>query len=144
MEERTQIAKRNRQARLRLPGLILGIVGAVAGLPASFLCCLGAIQSPWSLELGYVVFSWLGHWAILMVACKWALVGGVLLILDSSLLAIFLGDEVLARLFRLPLPPFLDALVLGLWLFIFLSLLASGILFILSWREGRKYPEPST
>jgi len=137
MEERTQIEKLDRRSRLRLVGLILGIVGAVAGLPASFLCCLGAIQSPWSLDLGYVVFSWLGHWAILMVACKWALVGGVLLILDSSLLAIFLGDEVLARLFRLPLPPFLDALVLGLWLFIFLSLLASGVLFILSWREDR-------
>ena len=137
MQERTQTAKSNVQMRLRRAGLILGIVGAVAGLPTSFLCCLGAIQSPWSLGLGYVVFSWLGHWAILMVACKWALVGGVLLILDSSLLAIFLGDEVLARLFRLPLPSFLDALVLGLWLFIFLSLLASGVLFILSWREDR-------
>ena len=138
------MTKRDRHSRLRLAGLILGIVGAIACLPASFLCCLGAIQSPWSLELGYVVFSWLGHWAILMVACKWALVGGVLLIIDSSLLGIFLGDEVLIRLFQLPLPPFLDALVLVLWLFIFLLLLASGILFILSWIEGPRYPELST
>ena len=141
MEERTQIAKRKRGARLQLAGLIVGIVGAGACLPASFFSCLSAFEAPWSLELGYVMFSWLIHWAILLVACKWALVGGVLLILDSSLPATVLSDEVF---FRLPLPPFLDALVLGLWLFIFLSLLASGILFILSWREGRKQGETSS
>ncbi len=127
-----RIAKRDRRTRLRLVGLILGIVGAVAGFPASFLSCLAAFELAWSLEVGYVVFSWLMHWAILLVACKWALVGGVLLILDSSLLATFLfrghqwsGWNVLSVLF----------------LSVFLLLLASGVLFILSWGEGRKHGE---
>ncbi len=132
MEERTQIAKRNRRTRLRRAGLILGFVGAGIGSPTSFLSCLAAFQLAWSLEVGYVVFSWLMHWAILLVASKWALVGGVLLILDSSLLATFLfpghqwsGWNMLSVLF----------------LSVFLLLLASGVLFILSWREGRKHGE---
>ena len=134
MEERKQIAKSNVQTRLRRAGLILGFVGAGVGSPTSFLSCLAAFQSPWSLELGYVVFSWLMHWIIILVACKWALVGGVLLILDSSLLATFLfpghqwsGWNVLSVLF----------------FSIFLLLLASGVLFLLSWREGRKHGETS-
>lgn len=132
IEERTQIAKCNRPKWLRRAGLILGLVGAGVGSPTSFLSCLAAFQLAWSLEVGYVVFSWLMHWAILLVACKWALVGGVLLILDSSLLATFLflghqwsGWNVLSVLF----------------LSVFLLLLASGFLFILSWGEGRKHGE---
>ena len=134
MQEQTQIAKRNRRARLRLLGLILGFVGAAVGSPTSFLSCLAAFQSPWSLELGYVMFSWLMHWIIVLIAGKWALVGGVLLILDSSLLAIFLfpghqwsGWNVLSVLF----------------LSIFLLLLTSGVLFLLSWGTGRKHGEAS-
>ena len=125
-----QIAKRNR--RTRLVGLILGIIGAGVGSPTSFLSCLAAFQSPWSLEVGYVAFSWLMHWIILLVACNWALTGGVLLILDSSLLATFLfpghqwsGWNVLSVLF----------------LSVFLLLLASGVLFLLSWTEERRRPE---
>ena len=90
MEELTQIEKRSRKQWLRRAGLILGIVGAGVGSPTSFLSCLAAFQSPWSLELGYVVFSWLLHWIIILIACRWALIGGVLLILDSSLLTTFL------------------------------------------------------
>lgn len=138
MEGRTRTAKSNRQTRLRLIGLTLGIAGIVASFPASFLSCVGNIQSNWSPQLVYVAFSWLIYCGILLVACKWALVGGVLLILDSSLLAAFLGDEFLVVLSHLPLPPFLDTLFWGLWLFISLSLLASGILFILSWAEERR------
>lgn len=130
MEEPKQLPNRNSTKWLRRAGLILGIIGAGVGGPTSFLSCVAAFQSPWSLELGYVVFSWLGHWAFLLVACKWALVGGVLLILDSSLLAVFLfvrhqwsGWNLLSTLF----------------LSIFLLLLASGILFILSWGERRKH-----
>jgi len=132
MDKRTQIEKRNRTKWLRRAGLILGFAGAGVGSPTSFLSCLAAFQSPWSLELGYVVFSWLMHWAILLVACKWALVGGVLLILDSSLLVTFLflghqwsGWNVLSVLF----------------LSIFLLLLASGVLFLLSWAEARRHRE---
>ncbi len=83
MEERKQTTKCDRRTRLRLVGLILGIVGVVAGFPASFLSCLGAIQLPWSLQLSYIALSWLIHSPILLVACKWALVGGALLILDT-------------------------------------------------------------
>ena len=132
MEEKTQIAKRNRRARLRLVGLILGLVGAGVGSPTSFLSCFAAFQSPWSLELVYVMFSWLIHWIIVLIAGKWALVGGVLLILDSLLLATFLfpghqwsGWKVLSVLF----------------LSILLLLLSSGVLFILSWAEARRYPQ---
>jgi len=132
MEEKTQIAKRNRRARLRLVGLILGLVGAGVGSPTSFLSCFAAFQSPWSLELVYVMFSWLIHWIIVLIAGKWALVGGVLLILDSLLLATFLfpghqwsGWNVLSVLF----------------LSILLLLLSSGVLFILSWAEARRYPQ---
>jgi len=130
MEELTQIEKRSRKKWLRRAGLILGIVGAGVGSPTSFLSCLAAFQSPWSLELGYVMFSWLMHWIIVLIAGKWALVGGVLLIFDSSLLAIFLfprhqwsGWNVLSVLF----------------LSIFLLLLTSGVLFLLSWGAGRKH-----
>ena len=135
MEERTQIAKLNRPKWLRRAGLILGLVGAGVGSPTSFLSCVAAFQLPWSLEVGYVAFSWLVHWVIILVACRWALVGGVLLILDSSLVAAFLflghqwsGWNVLSVLF----------------LSILLLLMASGVLFILSWGEGRKYLERST
>lgn len=139
MEGRIRTAKSNRRTRLRLIGLILGIIGIVVSFPASFLSCVGNIQSNWSPQLGYMVFSWLIYCTILLVACRWALVGGVLLILDSALLVAFLGAGFLVVLFRLPLPPFLDSLFWGLWLFIFLSLLASGILFILSWAKERRY-----
>ena len=134
MEELTQIEKRSRKKWLRRAGLILGIVGAGVGSPTSFLSCLAAFQSPWSLELGYVMFSWLMHWIIVLIAGKWALVGGVLLIFDSSLLAIFLfprhqwsGWNVLSVLF----------------LSIFLLLLTSGVLFLLSCGTGRKHGEVS-
>ena len=139
MQEQTQIAKQNRRTGLRLSGLVLGILGALACLPASFFSCMGAIQSPWSLGLGYVMFSWLIHWIILLVASRWALVGGVLLIVDGSLLAGVLGGE-LANLSWLT-RPFLDALVSGLWSFTFLLLLLAGVLFILAWREGQKREE---
>ena len=139
MQEQIQIAKRSRRAKLRLLGLILGILGALACLPASFFSCMGAIQSPWSLGLGYVMFSWLIHWIILLVASRWALVGGVLLIVDGSLLAAVLGGE-LANLSWLT-RPFLDALVSGLWSFTFLLLLLAGVLFILAWRERQKREE---
>jgi len=132
MEELTQIGKRSRTKWLRLIGLILGIVGAGVGSPTSFLSCFAAFQSPWSLELVYVMFSWLMHWIIVFIAGKWALVGGVLLILDSSLLATFLfaghqwsGWNVLSLLF----------------LSILLLLLSSGVLSILSWVEARRYPQ---
>ena len=132
MEERTQIAKHDRRNWLRRAGLILGLVGAGIGIPTSFLSCLAAFQLAWSLEVGYVVFSWLMHWAILLVASRWALVGGVLLILDSSLVATFLflghqwsGWNVLSVLF----------------LSVLLLLLTSGVLFILSWKEGQKHGE---
>ena len=128
-----------RRKWLRSVGLILGILGALACLPASFFSCMGAIQSPWSLGLGYVMFSWLIHWIILLVASRWALVGGVLLIVDGSLLAAVLGGK-LANLSWLT-RPFLDALVSGLWSFTFLLLLLAGVLFILSWREGQKLEE---
>ena len=132
VEKRTQTVKRNRRARLRQVGLILGLVGAGVGIPTSFLSCFAAFQSPWSPELGYVMFSWLMHWIIILIARKWALFGGMLLILDSSILAIFLfpghqwsGWNVLSVLF----------------LSILLLLLSSGVLFILSWAEARRYPQ---
>jgi hypothetical protein len=129
MEEQTRIAKRNISKWLRRAGLILGIVGAGVGSPTSFLSCVAAFQLPWSLEVGYVGFSWLVHWAILLVASRWALVGGVLLILDSSLVAafLFLGHQWSGW-----------NLLSVLYLSVFLLLLASGILFIISWGEGRK------
>ena len=49
----------SRATKLRRAGLTLGIVGVVADFPASFLSCMAAFQAPWSLELGYVAFSWL-------------------------------------------------------------------------------------
>lgn len=130
--------KVNRRAGLRLAGLILGIVGVIACLPASFLSCMANFQSDLSPELGYVAFSWLIYCTLLLVSSKWGLVGGVLLIVESSLLAKVLGVDFL---FHLPRPSSLDVLFWGLWIFIFLSLLASGVLFIFSWIEGRKHRE---
>lgn len=129
MQGQAQLIRPGRQKWLRRVGWILGVVAAVVAMPTSFLSCVAAFQLPWSLEVGYVAFAWLAHWIFLLVARKWQLVGGVLLILDSLLTAVFLfprhqwsGGNVLSVLF----------------LSVFLLLLASGTLFILSWREGSK------
>ena len=69
-----------------------------------------------------------------VVARKWPLVGGVLLILEGSLLLVplVIGFQLSASL-----PLLLSYGVVAL------PLLASGVLFLLSWREWRKSPKIS-
>jgi len=66
------------------------------------------------------------RWGVVIAAMKWDLIG-LLLILDGVFLATFLWDW-----------------PLGLLLFVSLPLLVSGILFLLSWREGWKQHETET
>ena len=73
--------------------------------------------SPFELLFTVVVIL---RWGIVATAIKWELIG-LLLILDSVFLAIFLSDW-----------------PLGLLLLFCLPLLSSGVLFYLSWREKRK------
>ncbi|MBI2848429.1 MAG: hypothetical protein HYX83_04565 [Chloroflexi bacterium] len=80
--------------------------------------------------------AWLIHIAFLLVATKWALAGSVLMMIDGSLLTVALGSS-LANLSWLT-RPFLIRWLSELWLLTFPSLLASGVLFAVSWREGRK------
>ncbi len=117
--------------RLRLTATILGVIGVVADMALAFVSCLASFQSPWSLELAYSLFSWLVHLAVLLVAGIWPFIGGVLLILDSSLLATFFFVT----------HSLVGLLGLGLFLTAYLPLLASGVLFLLSWREGRRHPK---
>jgi hypothetical protein len=75
---------------LRRTAIILGIIGAVLGMAASFLSCVINIQMPGGPQLIYsAIVSWLLNWIVLAVAFIWPLVGGVLLIIDSLCLTIF-------------------------------------------------------
>ena len=140
MEERGQITKSISGSRIRRAGLILGLIGAGAGIPLSFVSCLGSWESPFRPELAYFWFSWMMHWAILLAAYIRPLIGGLLLIIDSSLLATLFF---LPHLFYLPYFAYfpLDLMGLGLFLPTDLPLLASGVLFVLSWGKGRKRGE---
>lgn len=110
--------------RVRLAGLITGLFGASMGPVAWILWAMPRFQqtsfSP--IELLFMVMVLL-RWGIVVAAMKWELIG-LLLILDSVFLAIFLRDW-----------------PLGLLLLLCSPLLASGILFFLSWRERRKIDE---
>jgi len=115
-----------RRERLRGAGLILGIIEAV--VLGIFGLSLGSLAEALSASMT------LTYWLIvlapvlfvsgsLFVASKWPLIGGVLFIVFGllptiALIGIF-GTSILL-------------------LFVSLLLLAPGVLFLLSWREGRK------
>lgn len=108
--------------RFRLSGLILGLIGAALGLPVFFLWGIPRFQQvrfdPQELTFMFLVII---RWIEVGFAWKWALIFGVVLIFDSVFLAIFLREW-----------------PLGILLFFCGLILASGVLFILSWLEGRK------
>ncbi len=105
MEEQTQVAKRSRRTRLRLVGLIVGLLGA--GLD-TFIIWGFAGLGPFGVVIPILILG-----GIPALAWRKPFIGGILLIVSSFP----------------TVPPF------GL------PLLAAGILFLLSWREGRKHEE---
>ncbi|HEX76542.1 MAG TPA: hypothetical protein G4O12_08215 [Dehalococcoidia bacterium] len=113
--------------RVRLAGLITGLFGASMGPVVWVMWAMPRFQqtsfSPFELLFMVMV---LVRWGVVIAAMKWDLIG-LLLILDGVFLATFLWDW-----------------PLGLLLFVSLPLLVSGILFLLSWREGWKQHETET
>jgi len=123
--------KGNRQKWLRRIGLIIGLLVAVWWV--SFGIVLG-------IDVGLDFLETLLHTALpglivlvsIAIARKWEPVGGVLLIVEGLIVSIaysvIFGHcpqmNVVLVIFTMSLP-----------------LLASGVLFILSWRESRKPPE---
>ena len=108
MEERTQIKKRNRTKWLRRAGLIVGLLGAGIST-VTYWGFTQEVLGPFSIAIPILVLG-----AILFLAWKKPLIGGILLVVASMPLA----------LFGLPL-------------------LAAGFLFLLLGIEGRKYGETS-
>ena len=108
--------------RFRLAGLITGLFGASMGPAAWIMWAVPRFQqtsfSPFELLFSIMVLI---RWGIVATAMKWELIGS-LLIIDSALLAIFLWDW-----------------PLGLLLSSCLPLLASGVLFLVSWMKGQGY-----
>ena len=123
------MAGRYRVMKLRRIGTILGAIGVLLSIPCSvFACFAGSFQrstvTPVSIISG---LWWLIVWVILLIARRWTGTGGVLLIL-ASIPYFYLCSMVILEysLFSLP------------FLFVALLLTASGILFIVSWREVKR------
>lgn len=116
-----------RETKFRRTGKTLGLISVVAGLPLTFLTCAGSIQSDWNPGLIYISVSWVLRFVVLWFALNFPLAGGILLIVDGSLLAwlslaYIFGGQVLASLTFLLIP--------------------AGILFTLTWFEHRKNNPP--
>jgi len=103
-------------------GLITGLIGAGASTLMLLFWFGGAMlqarlcREDWSFVALFPI-----HWVGVTIAGKWPLIGAVVLIADTLLLVGLLLNT------RLDYMSFIGVL-----------LLASGILFLLSWREGRK------
>ena len=124
-------ANLKRRMRLRMTGLIIGFVGVslctyglLAGVlfgPGNLLSILGTVVAPGLFLFGSLAIAW-----------KWERIGSVLLILEGL---VPIGFSLwLIGVFGS------SSLTLGLRsFFIGLPLPVSGILLLLSWREGRKH-----
>ena len=131
----------NRQKRLYRAGLIVGLAGAVW----LALFGLAAAESPFSMYalLHIALVLSLPFLAMVAVAWKWPLIGGILLIAAGLFWAVRWPIAVPPTPLRFLLPMMAIAI-----LPVSLPLLASGILFLLSSkggvkvREGAKSPLP--
>ena len=118
MTSRYKILKLHRAAN------ILGISGLLLSIPSSVFACVGgsfqrSTIPPLSIVSG---LWWLIVWVVLIIARRRARLGEVFLILSSSLY-FYLA---IGSLFLLP------------YLVVAFILTASGILFIVSWRELKR------
>lgn len=114
-----------RPKRLRRLGLILGLIGAVLAVAASFFSCVINFQSPTSIEIGVWTYSWILHWVIIIAESVWPFIGGILAILDALGLATFIFLQLRSPDLDVPQVSILFLPTVAL-------LLASGILFIVS------------
>ncbi len=138
-EDEVSTVKYHRRDYLRLSALITGLIGA-GGVAFSMwfisIFAGGRITRPidWLFVLGIGLFV-LGNVA---VAGKWPLIGGVLLIVESLVpIGYFVWANIPYGFNPFWVFFFLILLVLP-YLIPGLSLLASGVLFILIWRKGQR------
>ena len=116
MNDQGQTEIPNKVTGIRRTAIFLGIVPAVLGVPWAFLSCMAQFQSDLNLAIAYVGISSILRWIVVVVAFIRPTVGGSLLIIDGVILAWFSWDTE-------GLPSLLLSLIL----------VASGVLFILSW-----------
>jgi hypothetical protein len=105
------------------PASIAGLIGLFTFTLYSYIFTALGAKSWLTIPLGLFVLG------SLLIARKWPLIGGVLLLLVGSLP---IGLLVIISQHGFTYSWFL------FWLIPTLPLLASGILFLLSWREGRR------
>ena len=119
----------NRRKWLRRAGLIVGLVGA-GGLTLFILATTETLFTWYAVPT--VLVLGLPFLAMVAVAWKWPLIGGILLIATGLFWTVW-------RAVTIPPTPYPFLLPLLVWgiLPVSLPLLASGILFLLSW-EGRR------
>ena len=114
--------------RLYRAGLIVGLAGAVW----LALFALATAESPFSMyALPTVLVLSLPFLAMVVIAWKWPVTGGILLIAASLFWAVWRSVTIPT----MPLPDLLYGIAIGV-LPVSLPLLASGILFLLSGRGG--------
>ena len=117
------------QKRLHRAGLIVGLAGATELTLFIFATSEGRFS--W-FAAPTVVILVLPFLVSVAIAWKWSLIGGILLIIGSLFWPVWL----LIRMPPMTTPMPLPTLALGI-LPVSLPLLATGILFLLSW-EGRR------